>query len=89
MNSQIARIIFLKSLDTMKKTLNLIEFGMDMRTNKYKYAKSQIMDFTYDNLTKLFKQLVDLKIIKKCKCGTNLRKGYRKCECGGSGFVNI
>lgn len=89
MKVQITKEIYLKTLDTMKKTLSLIEFGMDMRTNKYKYARSQIMDYFYDNLIKLFKHLEEEKIIEKCPCNTNVRKGFKKCEfCGGSGFRN-
>ncbi len=86
---QIAREIYLKSLSTMKKTLDLIAYGMDKRTTQYKFAKSQIMDYTYENLRKLFKTLSDNKIIKKCPCGTNVRKGYKNCICGGSGWINI
>ena len=87
---QIAREIYLKQLDTMKKVLDLVEYGMDMRTNKFKFAKSQIMNYTYENLRKLFKTMEDNKIVEKCECGANLRKGYTSCKyCGGSGFKNI
>lgn len=86
---QIARQIYLKSLDTMKRTLDLVAFKFDCRTKEYKYFRSQIMDFTYGNLNKIFKYLEDSKIIKKCSCGTNLRKGYKNCDCGGSGYCNI
>ncbi len=89
MKIQIARLIFLNSLSTMKKLLDLMAFKLDKRTGDYKYIKSQIMDFTYDNLRKLFKSLSDENIITKCECNHSLRKGYSPCKlCGGSGFRN-
>ncbi len=75
-------------MSTMKKTLDLVAYRIDKRTSHYKFAKSQIMNYTYENLRKLFKTLEDSKIIKKCDCGTTLRKGYKQCICGGSGFIN-
>ena len=86
---QIAREIYQKALDTMKKTLDLIEFKFDKRTKEFKYFKSQLMDTTYENLRKLFKTLADAKIIEKCPCGTNVRKGFKRCDCGGSGYINV
>ena len=86
---QFARAIYLGQLAVMKKILDLAEFKFDKRTKEYKYFKSQIMDATYNGLKKLFEKLEEEKIIEKCSCGTNVRKGFRKCECGGSGFVNI
>jgi hypothetical protein len=86
---QIAKAIYLGQLAVMKKLLDLMEFKMDKRTNDYKYTKSQIMDYTYEGLYKLFKKLEEEKLIEKCSCGTNVRKGFRKCDCGGSGFTNI
>jgi len=86
---QVARLIFLNSLSTMKKLLDLMAFKLDKRTVDYKYIKSQIMDFTYNNLLKLFKSLTDENIITKCECGHSLRKGYSSCpKCGGCGFRN-
>ena len=86
---QVARLIFLNSLSTMKKLLDLMAFKLDKRTADYKYIKSQIMDFTYNNLLKLFKSLTDENIITKCECGHSLRKGYSSCpKCSGSGFRN-
>jgi len=85
---QIARAIFLGQLAIMKKILDLISFKFDQRTSDYKYMKKQVMDYTYEGLKKLFKQLETEKIIKKCSCGTSLRKGYKNCKCGGSGYIN-
>jgi len=85
---QLAREIYLKNLDIMKKTLDLLSFKFDCRTKEFKYFKSQVMDFTYNNLKKLFKHLESNKIIKKCSCGTNVRRGYSSCKCGGSGYIN-
>jgi len=89
MKIQIARAIYLGQLAIMKKLLDLMEFKMDKRTNDYKYTKSQIMDYTYEGLNKIYKKLEEEKIIERCSCGTNVRKGYKKCLCGGSGFRNI
>jgi len=86
---QIAREIYLASVKIMKKILDLLGFKMDKRTSDFKYAKSQVMDYFYEELRKEFKTLVDKKIIKKCPCGTNLRKGFKKCICGGSGYINF
>jgi len=89
MKIQIARSIYLEQLVVMKKLLDLLAFKMDRRTKDFEYVRSQVMDFTYEGLNKLFKKLEQEKLITKCPCNTNVRKGFRKCECGGSGFVNI
>jgi len=85
---QLAKEIYLKNLDIMKKVLDLISFKMDRRTKDFQYARSQIMDFFYNNLRKLFKSLEDDKIIQKCPKNHNLRQGYKDCDCGGSGYIN-
>jgi len=85
---QIAKEIFLKSLNIMKKTLDLGEVLFDMRTKQFKYFRAQVMEITYTDLKKLFKYFSDEKILKKCPEKCNLRKGYSKCLCGGSGFIN-
>lgn len=86
---QLASAIFLKALDTMKKSLDLAEYGMDKRTKQFKYFKSEIMSKTYENLTKLFKYLEDNKILEKCPKSHNLRQGWKNCDCGGSGYINF
>ena len=88
MQIQVARLIFLNGLDTLKKILDLIAFKTDKNSSDYKYYKKEIMDNTYQNLKKLFKTLFEYKIIKKCPNKCNLRQGYKKCECGGSGWIN-
>lgn len=85
---QIPAEIYLKSLDTMKKILDLGEALFDMRTKQFKFFKSQVMDNTYENLRKLFKYLADNKIIQKCPKQHNLRQGYKPCQCKGSGYIN-
>lgn len=86
---QIARIIYLDTLDTMKRVLDLLGFKLDKRTKDFSYAKSQVMDYFYNNLKKLFRKLEQEQIIKKSDCGHKLRKGYRSCPCGGSGYINV
>ncbi len=88
MDMQIAKAIYLKELAVMKKVLDLIAFKFDNRTNEYKYMKKQVMDYTYLGMQKLFGQFETEKLIKKCSCGTNVRKGYKPCICGGSGYLN-
>ena len=78
MKIQISRSIYLEQLSVMKKLLDLMAFKMDRRTKDYEYIKSQIMDYFYNGLKKLFIKLEQEQIIKKCSCGTNPRKGYRK-----------
>lgn len=85
---QIAREIFLNTLDTMKKILDLIAFKTDEKSKEYRYYKKEIMNHTYKNLKKVFKTLSETKLIKKCPNKCNLRQGFRKCICGGSGFIN-
>ena len=88
MNLQISAIIYLKAMNAMKKTLDLIAFKMDGRTNDFKYAKEEIMNYFYNNLKDMFKELEKADIIEKCPCGTTLRHGYKKCDCRGSGYIN-
>ena len=87
-NIQIAGEIYLKSMNTMKRILDLVEFKFDKRTKEYGYFKSQIMDYTYENLKKLFKHMEDNKVLKKCPNGCNLRQGFKRCLCKGCGYIN-
>lgn len=81
------KIIYLDTLDTMKKILDLGEFKFGKNTDDFKYFKSKVMDYFYNGLTKLFKTLETEKIIEKCPNRCNLRKGYSKCLCSGSGYI--
>jgi len=85
---QIAGTIYLEQMKVMKQILSLAEFKFDKRTKEYLYFKSQVMDNFYNGLKKLFNKLEEQKMIKRCSCGTNVRKGYRNCSCKGSGFIN-
>ena len=85
---QIAGTIYLEQMGVMKQILSLAEFKFDKRTKEYLYFKSQVMDNFYNGLKKLFKKLEEQKMIKRCSCNTNVRKGYRNCSCKGSGFIN-
>jgi len=86
---QIAKEVYLRCLSIMKKTLDLVELAMDKRTKQWKYVRSQIFNYFYEELEKEFKYLSDNKLIKKCECSANLRKGFRNCpKCGGSGYCN-
>ena len=87
-NIQIAKLIFHSGLSTMKQILDLAEYKMKKDSDEFKYFRKQVMDYTYRNLKKLFKVLLDAKLLKRCPKHCSLRKGYSDCECGGSGFVN-
>ena len=88
-NFQIARSIFLVNLETMKKILDLGKYKLGSNSEDFIYYKQQIMEYTYNNLKKLFKQLEAEKIIKKCPNKCNLKQGYKNCVCGGSGYINM
>jgi hypothetical protein len=84
---QIAKLIFHNQLYIMKKILDLGEFKLGKKSDDYQYFKKEVMDYTYNGLKKLFKQLFDEKIIVKCSCDANLRHGYTDCDlCGGCGY---
>jgi len=88
---QIAKEIFLHSLDTMKKILDLGEYRMDKNSNAFKFYKRQVMKYTYNNLIALFEQLKNEKLIMKCKCNSNLKQGFNsECKiCNGAGYMNV
>ena len=89
MKIQIAGVVFLETLSIMKKTLDILKFKMGEKSPEFTFIRQEIMNYTYRGLQKLFKKLMEEKIIKKCDCGTNLRKGFKKCSCGGSGYINL
>lgn len=88
MKIQIAKVTYLEVLNSMKKILDLVGFKMDRRTKDFEYAKSQIMDSTYTALINLFNKWEQEGIIERCSCKTNVRKGFKRCICGGSGYIN-
>ena len=86
---QIGKVHYLCMLSIMKKTMDLVELAMDKRTKQWKYVRSQLFDFFYEEIEKELKYFTDNKLIKKCDCGANLRQGFKKCpKCGGSGYCN-
>lgn len=86
---KIAKLIFEMSRTVMKKILDLGQYKLGKKSEDFLYYKQQVMESTYINLKKLFKQMEENKIIEKCSCGANLRKGYKSCDlCGGSGYKN-
>ena len=87
-NIEIAKTIFLLNLDIMKKQLDLMAFKFGKNSEEFIYLKKQIMDYHYNAILKLFKDLEKEKKIKRCHCKASVRSGYSKCECGGSGYLN-
>ena len=88
MNLQIAKIIFHSALSIMKKILDLVSFKVGKESEEYKFYKKEIMLYSYSGLKDLFQKLQSDKIIKRCNCKSDLKHGYKECECGGSGWVN-
>lgn len=89
MKIQIAKTIFLSFLSTMKGILNLAEFKFGKKSDDFKFFRKETFDCFYKELIKLFKHLETKKIIEKCTCSSNVRKGYSDCPyCGGSGYKN-
>ena len=86
--SQLAGLIFLNNLEGMKATLELLEFKLGKKSEDYLYAKKKIMDCIYKGLEKLFRKLEEQNLIVKCSKHKTLRRGYQKCECMGSSYIN-
>ena len=87
MNSEIVKQIFWLCLGIMKNILSLAEFKMGKKSDEYKFFKREVMNFVYDGLTKFYEDLKNKGIVKKCSCGSRVRKGYDSCtNCGGSGY---
>jgi len=85
---QIAKTVFLVNLDIMKKILDLGKYKLGKDSEDFIYYKQQVMEYTYNSLKKLFKLMVDEKLIERCHNKCSLRNGYSKCVCGGSGYIN-
>lgn len=85
---QLAKEIFLSNLSSMKSILKILEFKYGKENYDYIYLKEQIMKHTYDSMKKLFKLMEERKILIRCECKANLRQGFKKCLCGGSGYRN-
>lgn len=87
---QLAKEIFLYSLNTMKKILEVGEFKFGKKSDEYKYYKQEVMKYTYKGLKNLFSLLEKSNIIQKCSCNCNLKHGYQDCElCRGAGYRNF
>lgn len=89
MKIHIAKEIYLSSLSTTKKILDILQLKFGKDSDEFKYLKKQLFDYTYNNLKKLFTKLEEEKIIKRCPKNCSLRQGYTSCECTGSGYINF
>jgi len=89
MNFLLPKSIFTMSLSIMKKILDLGKYKLGKDSEDFIYYKQQVMEYTYISLKKLFKLMVEEKLIERCPKKCSLRNGYSKCECGGSGYINL
>jgi hypothetical protein len=90
MMTQIARSIYLAHLNILKKILDLLQLKFGKESDDFKYLKSQIFNYFYSDMDKLFKQMANDNIIKRCPKKCSIRQGYTDCEhCSGSGYTNI
>jgi hypothetical protein len=89
MKIQIVRQIYLIQLNVCKKILDLLQLKFGKESDDFKYLKKEIFNHFYLDMGKLFKQLEDDGLIKRCPNKCSIRQGYTKCECGGSGYINI
>jgi len=90
MKIQIASIIYLAQLNTIKKILDLLQLKFGKESEDFKFLKKELFDYFYTDMKKLFIKLEAEKLIKKCPKGCSIRQGYTACEfCNGSGYTNI
>ena len=87
---QLARQIYLTQLNICKKVLDLLQLKFGKESDDFKYLKKEVFNYFYNDMGKLFKQLEEDGLIKRCKNKCSIRQGYTKCEfCSGSGYTNI
>ena len=89
--NQIARMIYHRSMSTLKFTLELEEQKYQEQARqdpRYKFFKKMLMSTTYDNLRALFKDLKELEVIEETDYTENVKDGYKDTDSGGSGYVN-
>jgi hypothetical protein len=90
MEQQIARTIYLAQLNILKKILDLLQLKFGKESDDFKYLKKSIFDAFYLDIAKVFKQLEEAKLIKRCPNKCSIRQGYTACQyCNGSGYTNI
>ena len=90
MKIQIARQIYLTQLNICKKILDLLQLKFGKESDDFKYLKKEVFNYFYNDMSKLFKQLENEGLIKKCPNKCSIRQGYTICEfCSGSGYTNI
>ncbi len=90
-DTELARAIYLKTLTTMKFTLDMEEQKYPERgrnDDKYRFFKKHLMRETYDNLRKLFENLDSLGLIQPTDYNEDVKDGYKSSPSGGSGYVN-
>lgn len=89
---QIAKIIFFKHKNTLKKLLQMGEFKFGgKKSQEFKFYKKTCSDHMYDQLKQILKLLEIMKISEKCTCSSSIdkREGIKPCIlCGGSGYTN-
>lgn len=89
MNNDIMKELFWLCLSIMKSILSLAEFKLGKNSDDYKYFKSEVMNYTFNGLTKFYQDLLKQGYVKKCPNNCKIRQGFSKCFCGGCGYVYI
>lgn len=91
MSTQLAKIIYLRTMSTMKYTLELEELSyreQGRNDPRYKTFKKHLMSSTYNNLRELFSDLSDLGLIEPTDYDEDVKDGYQDTDSGGSGYIN-
>ena len=79
--------IFILNLTIMKEILDVLSLRFNKKSNEYRILKKEVMNITYTNLRSFYKKLVKDGKASYCPKKCDLRQGYDKCSCGGSGFI--
>jgi len=81
--------IFLLNLKIMKEILDLLSLKFSKKSEDYKILKKEVMNSVYNNLKEFYQNLQNEKNIKRCPNKCDLRNGFDKCVCGGSGYIEL
>ena len=90
--TQIAKMLYYKHKQSMKKLLRVGEFKYGGRKSEgYKHFRKEVMETFYAQLNQILQLLEEIGLITNCGCGHTLdsRSGYQPCQnCAGCGKKN-